>query len=141
MNSDNQEIIYHINCFEYIYIYIYIYIKTMEFSWFHSSYSMVFTFNSIHWVSYIYRSIILLYTHYDLLLQEHFYSQLLFYVHFCVLRINTFLGSVQQTLQLQSQQFHLSFFNGDMTMISYFNIIVNIIIVTDPTFSRVISLF
>ena len=33
-----------------------------------------------------------------------------------------------------------SIFSIDMTMISYFNTIINVIIVTDPTFSRVIKI-
>ena len=34
-----------------------------------------------------------------------------------------------------------SIFSSDMTMISYFNININISIITDPTFSRVLKIF
>ena len=34
-----------------------------------------------------------------------------------------------------------SIFSSDMTMISYFNIIINIIIITNPKFSRVQKIF
>ena len=56
-------------------------------------------------------SIIHLYSHYELLLQQHFYSCfLLFYINYCLLRMNAFLVLIQQILQLQHLQFHPLFF-------------------------------
>ena len=59
----------------------------------------MFLFYGLHFLLHIYYSTIYLYIRYDLLLQQHFYSPLLlFYVPFCLRRINTFLALVQQII-------------------------------------------
>ena len=73
-----------LNCFKYFQIYIS---------------GKMFLFYGLHFLLCIYYSIIYLYIRYDLLLQQHFYSPLLlFYVPFCLRRINTFLALVQQII-------------------------------------------
>ena len=85
----------------------------MNFCWFHMFlfYDLSFEFHSLNALN-IYCSTIHLYIHYDLLLQQHFYSHLLlFYVHYCRLpKMNTSLASSQQILQSQRLWFHLLFF-------------------------------
>ena len=73
-----------LNCFKYFQIYIS---------------GKMFLFYGLHFLLHIYYSTIYLYIRYDLLLQQHFYSPLLlFYVPFCLRRINTFLALVQQII-------------------------------------------
>ena len=73
--------------------------KVMKFCWFHVflCYDLYFEFYSLN-VSNIYYSTIHLYVRYELLLRQHFYSQLLlFYVHGCRLSsMNTIFASIQQ---------------------------------------------
>ena len=96
----NQELIYHIHCFEYIFCYQ---SKTIKFSWFDGllSYGLYFKFYSLS-VLYIFYSTIHLYIDYNFLFT--------LFAFLYLLRMNTFLASIQQILQLQYLRFHLSFF-------------------------------
>ena len=84
-------------------------------------YDLSFEFHSLN-VLNIYCSTIHLYIHYDLLLQQHFYSQLLlFYVHYCRLpKLNTSLASSHQILQSQRLWFHLLSFQWLFVWITVF---------------------
>ena len=110
INSNDQELIHHIHCFWYTFCH---HNKTIKFGWFQMFlfYDLYSAFYSLN-VSIIFYSTIHTYFCYDLLLQEHFYSQLLFfcYIHYCYIpRMNTILPSSQQILRFKHVRFHLSF--------------------------------
>ena len=107
VNSDNQELIHHIHCLGYAF---YHQSKTKKYREFHK-----FLFSGLFFESYssnvwnIYCSTKLLFIHYGLFLQQHFYSHSLFLFLFSLLpftKKNTFLPSVCQTLQLQHHRFY-----------------------------------
>ena len=71
ININNQELIHHIHCFEYVFSHQ---SKTIQFFWFHKFlfYDLNFEFNSSN-ASNIFHSTKHLYIQYDLLSQQHFY--------------------------------------------------------------------
>ena len=104
INSGNQKLIRHINCFGDTFCHQ---SKTMKFCWFRIflSFGLYFEFYSLS-VLCIYYSIIHSYNRYDLLLQQHFSWHLLyFYVHYCLPKMNTSCTSIQQVFQLQQIRF------------------------------------
>ena len=48
---------------------------------------------------------------------------------------------IQFKIDITISMYRTSIFSNDMTIISYFNIILNIIIITNPTFSRALKIF
>ena len=48
---------------------------------------------------------------------------------------------IQFKIDITISECRASIFSSDMTMIFYFNIIINIIIIADPTFNRVLKIF
>ena len=123
INSNNQDLIHHIHCFGSIF---YHQSKTKKNCWFHKSlfYDLYFESCSSN-VSNISYSTKHLYTHYDLLLQQHFCFCLRpFNAHYYHLpKTNASLALIWQILQLQHQLFYLSFYQP-LNCFNYHNFII-----------------
>ena len=106
INSNKQELIYHIHCFEYIF---YHQSMTKNLVDFISSCSMIFTLNPMHWTSQTFH----IQQNIFIFIMTYFCLHLLFFYAHCyhLPNTNTSLALIQQILQSEHQLIRVSFTN------------------------------